>query len=143
MPEDIVGFLHPRRKRFETWEVRRPPVDITPFARAWIVSASSQGRLFPQALSEVFGRCDDLEDLHLDVVPLHYHFQDEQEGEYLCVVEVQRSGERTQLLISASALRETHANGHPAFLALEAAEELLRVDQMRRDALSRKDANGQ
>lgn len=42
-------------KRFETWELRRLPVVVTPEAKTWLDASNREGRILGQALSEAFG----------------------------------------------------------------------------------------
>lgn len=64
----------PGRKHFETHELRRVPVLLTPEAKAAIDASSHQGRLFPQALSEYFGDIRGVREVRVHIVPRHTHF---------------------------------------------------------------------
>lgn len=64
----------PGRKHFETHELRRIPVLLSPEAKEAIDSSSHQGRLFPQALAEYFGGIDIVREVHVHIVPRHVHF---------------------------------------------------------------------
>ncbi|HZU01512.1 MAG TPA: hypothetical protein VFA10_17725 [Ktedonobacteraceae bacterium] len=59
--------FYPKRCAFEIHEVRRVPISQSDAVRQRIVVSSEHGRLFPQALSEYFGKQPDVERLDLDV----------------------------------------------------------------------------
>lgn len=60
--------MQPRGKRFETWEVRRVPVQCDAAARLLLDTSCHQGRLLPQALAELFGEEPDVERVEITSV---------------------------------------------------------------------------
>jgi len=72
-PPPLAPGQAPARRLFALEDVRRIPVTQTDAARAFLVSSSSEGRIFPQALSEALALVDGIASIDIDVTPVGDH----------------------------------------------------------------------
>lgn len=61
-------------KTFHIEQMRRIPHEMSPETRHIITASSQEGRLFPQALSDAFGRNEHVTKLAIDIVRKGDHF---------------------------------------------------------------------
>ncbi|MBF6588926.1 MAG: hypothetical protein IVW57_00160 [Ktedonobacterales bacterium] len=122
--------------------VRRVPVTVTPAAHALILASTSEGRIFPQALSEHFGANGNVRQVIVDAVRKDAHFRvgpeechpitREPGGAMLLTVTIKHAGhpnvEPHTLYMNASDLCDLHPITHlPLFRAALTAREHYRL----------------
>jgi hypothetical protein len=72
-PAPLPAGQAPATRLFALEDVRRLPVTQSDAARAFLISSSSEGRIFPQALSEALAGVDGVASIELDVTPVGDH----------------------------------------------------------------------
>src|SRR5258708_33304510 len=128
----------PASKAFEPHELRRIPVTLTDAAQQVVLSSSAEGRIFPQALSELFGGVEGVKELQIDAVvrsqhfpsgPEHFHPITGEEDRMLVIDVVHENGsiDAHRYVLNVRDLQEVHPAGRVGFTAVATAQELVRL----------------
>ena len=72
-PPPLPPGQAPAKRLFALEDVKRIPVTQTDAARAFLISSSSEGRLFPQALSEALAGVAGVASVDIDIAPVGDH----------------------------------------------------------------------
>jgi hypothetical protein len=130
----ITGTRH-----FDLSDVKHVPVVVSDDAKKYINGSPHQGRLFPQALSEIFGNHPEIAEIYVDLIRKRDVFAlagDEDEHTQLLRITVKHGDVRLEdgvRLINADDLQVIDPLGLFGFNAAQTAQELLRLHRMERD----------
>lgn len=115
-------------KQFETHEVPRILVNMTPSARSLIAASGREGNKFPLALSEVFGVADQHVIIKLDGVKRSDHHVADNEQQRLLHIQIFSEKDLClyQIFIADHALWH-EPNGIRGFDAVLSAKEILKL----------------
>jgi hypothetical protein len=136
--QDIHAINVTGRKHFDTEQLRRIPVTVSDAAQTYINGTTQQGRLFPLALSEMFGSHDSIVSVEVDILKkselfsLAYNEDDTSQLLRITVKHADESMEDGVKIINADDLNVTHPSGLWGFNAAQTAHELLRLHKMER-----------
>lgn len=109
----------PARKAFDLRDVKRAVVTQTPAAWAYLVASTHQGRILPQALSEIFGAHDDTLTITLDLAP-------HETGHHLVIMITKAGRAPHTFRLNAAHTRHIHpVTRLPSLRALTIAQDLL------------------
>lgn len=115
-------------KLFHIETLRRIPVIQDEDTKNAIGATTHEGRIFPQALSDEFGKLNQVDSVLLRVVGKAVHFATEEDER---IVEVHIQGKEGELLhrflLNMTDLEHVHASGWHSFQAGETAKELVRL----------------
>lgn len=115
-------------KLFHVETLRRIPVVQNQETRDAIGATTFEGRIFPQALSDEFGKLEQVDSIILTVVGKAKHFATEEDARLLEVDVIGTSGMvEHRFLVNMSDLEHFHQSGWHSFQAGETAKELVRL----------------
>lgn len=102
----------PSAKLFDLSEVKRCPVTLSEEAKIYINASHYQGRMLPQALSEHFGKIEQVESISIDLAPMQslVPSHEDTEASVLLIVirHMYNSDKDMQFLLNSRDLRDTH-----------------------------------
>ena len=136
--QDINQIRVTGTKHFETEDVRRIPVHVDEQAQALINVAPQQGRLFPLALSEIFGTHAGIKEIDVEAIKKSDLFPlapTEKQDAMLLRITIKHVDPQLEdgvKLINADDINQIHPSGMWGFNAALTAYELLRLHKMER-----------
>lgn len=123
-------------KRFETHQVRRIPIVVSREAEQAIHASSAEGRKFPLALAEAFGKIPQVVSVELTLAPKSSYFSVNaedfhpvtgKEARLLCVTAHHQGMPDFLWLLNMADIEHVHVGGQLGFRAHLTAHELLRL----------------
>lgn len=116
-------------KIFFAHELRRISVICTPEATEAIAKSSHGGRMFPQALSEMFGELPEVEKVHVAIAPKHtlVPVSEQNRDDLVLLIDIVNGRNSHRFLVNYSDLCHYHSSGWHSFNPAETARELVRL----------------
>lgn len=127
----IDNFQPNRNKLYELHQLRRITVSVSVEAQQYIAQTTKEGRLFPLALSEIFGEHPSVNEISIDLVrkeQIHPWAEDpDTKILKILIKHADPTIEDGAKYINAQDLECLHPSGFWTFNAAETARELLRL----------------